>query len=112
LVVEDDDDVRESVGELVLERGLLLEAFPDGGPALAYLREGGAADLIFLDLRMPNVDGWKFASELRRIRGHQQTPVVVMTGADVLPRAPVSAAYLEKPMARDAILDAIDRCLG
>ena len=41
----------------------MLEAFADGGPALAYLKDGGAADLIFLDLRMPNVDGWTFLAE-------------------------------------------------
>lgn len=110
MVIEDDDDVRESVGELVLERGLALEAFADGEPALAYLREGGAADVIFLDLRLPQVDGWTFAAELRRIRGHQATPVVVMSAADQLARAPVSAAYLEKPIGRAAV-HALDRFL-
>ncbi len=111
LVVEDDDDVRDSVGELVLERGLELEAFSDGEPALAYLRDGGAADVIFLDLRLPRVDGWAFSAELRHIAGHQKTPVVVMSGPDQLARAPVSAAYLEKPIGRDAVLDALDRFL-
>jgi CheY-like chemotaxis protein len=111
LVVEDDEDVRASVTELVQERGLAAEAFGDGAAALAYLRGGGAADLVLLDLRMPVLDGWAFAAEFRRLAGHEQTPVIVMTAAELLAQAPVSAAYLEKPLRREAVLGALDRCL-
>ena len=39
--------------------------------------------LILLDLMMPEMDGFKFLSELRGLGEHRSIPVVVVTGADL-----------------------------
>ena len=51
---------------------------PPTGPMRSTSWEERRPDLILLDMRMPILDGWGFAAELRR-RGHR-TPIVVMTG--------------------------------
>ena len=40
-------------------------------------------DLILLDLMMPEMDGFEFLSELRKMGDHHGIPVVVVTGADL-----------------------------
>jgi CheY-like chemotaxis protein len=70
-----------------LAKFLELEGFTavtaaNGLEALTYLRGGGVASVIVLDLRMPVMDGWAFRREQLRDPALAQIPVVVLTGAD------------------------------
>ena len=61
LLVEDDEDIRASVGEILRDEGFEVIAATDGNDALRLLR--GADELprlILLDLMMPVMDGWAF----------------------------------------------------
>jgi CheY-like chemotaxis protein len=66
--------------------------------ALTYLRAGGGADVIVLDLRMPVMDGWAFRREQLRDPALAEIPVVVLSGADH-DRVPeiLAAAAFQKP---------------
>ncbi len=59
LIVEDDPDILSSLAEVIREEGYEVETAANGYQALAKL-EAGMPDLIFLDLMMPLMDGWKF----------------------------------------------------
>ena len=82
LVVEDDPDTRASLGRRLREEGWSVAEAENGRAALARLAEG-PADLVLLDLIMPEMDGFEFLDELRRTEAGRRTPVVVVTAADL-----------------------------
>jgi adenylate cyclase len=82
LVVEDDPDTRASLGRRLREEGWSVAEAENGHAALARLAEG-PADLVLLDLMMPEMDGFEFLDELRRTEAGRRTPVVVVTAADL-----------------------------
>lgn len=109
LIVDDDRDHRETVREVLEEEGYLIETAIHGRDALARLLDGTRPDLILLDLRMPEMDGWAFMAAMKAREDLAQIPVVVTTqgGERVLNSAPVSAGYLAKPLDRERLLQTI-----
>lgn len=116
LLVEDDDDHAELVGRALDDHGMEIELtrLKDGAQALDYLKRRGEwndatrPDVVFLDLRLPRVDG---LDVLRQIKSDPELvglPVVVLTtsGAD---RDLVTAyeshvnAYVVKPVDHETL---------
>lgn len=58
LVVDDDQDIRAIVVDLLREAGYLVYEAPDGKPALERLRTHSAGLVVLLDLMMPGMDGY------------------------------------------------------
>lgn len=109
LIVDDDRDHRETVRDVLEEEGYVVETAVHGRDALSRLLDGTRPDLILLDLRMPEMDGWAFMAEMKARADLAQIPVVVTTqaGERVLNSAPVSAGYLAKPLDRARLLQTI-----
>src|SRR3954452_4120789 len=63
LVVDDDPHIRELVRVFLRDEGFDVYEAADGLEALARL-EAVKADLVILDVMMPNMDGWELAREL------------------------------------------------
>jgi CheY-like chemotaxis protein len=81
LLVEDDEDIRQSVAEFLEEEGLCAVTAANGQEAETYLLKNPPPACIVLDLMMPLMDGWTLAARMRE--GHlPQIPIVVMTAAD------------------------------
>ena len=78
LLVEDEQAVRDSVKKLLKDEGLHLLEASNGKEALNVVAKR-KADLILLDLRMPQMDGWDFLERFRRSQNNWITPVCVMT---------------------------------
>jgi CheY-like chemotaxis protein len=100
------EHMRQPVLRLELE-GYDVDEAANGAVALEMV-ERHPPDVILLDMRMPVLDGWGFAAELRR-RG-RQIPIVVMTAArDAARWADEIAANgaLSKPFAFDDLLRAV-----
>jgi two-component system, chemotaxis family, response regulator PixG len=73
-------------------------------------------ELIFLDLVMPNANGYEICSRLRKIGAFQQTPIVILTGNDGVidrVRAKVVGAtdFLTKPVESELVLEIARRYL-
>lgn len=69
VVVDDEEDIRESVAEYLVMHGFDVTT-ADGGPALRRLVAGRKpVDLVILDLRMPGEDGLSLARFLREKGG-------------------------------------------
>jgi two-component system response regulator ChvI len=66
LLVDDDDLFRESLGLNLIDEGYEVTSLGNGRDALAYLEGGGAADVMLLDWRMPNLTGLEVLRRLRR----------------------------------------------
>jgi CheY-like chemotaxis protein len=80
LVVDDNADVRASLGLLLGMLGYHVEKAADGAEALRYLRTHPRPCLIVLDLRMPGMDGWQFRQAQLRDADLAEIPVVVSSG--------------------------------
>ena len=76
LIVEDETPIRDGLVELFRASGFDVESVGDGVAGLEAL-DGGAFDLVVLDLRLPRMDGLEVLSRVRA-RG-DQTPVLVLT---------------------------------
>jgi urea transport system substrate-binding protein len=108
LVVDDEPDIRATVTAMLEIEGYDVAEAVNGAEALAAV-EAVPPDVILLDMRMPVLDGWGFASELRR-RGHR-TPIVVMTAArDAAHWAAeiAAAAFVSKPFGYDDLIRAVE----
>ena len=77
LLVDDDDLFRELLGLNLIDEGYQVTSFANGRDVLAYLDQGGGADVMLLDWRMPNLTG---LDVLRQIRADGATiPVIFLT---------------------------------
>lgn len=109
LVVDDEADIRATVSAILEIEGYAVAEATNGAEALAAV-ESDPPDVILLDMRMPVLDGWGFATELRR-RGHR-IPIVAMTAAQDAARwaADIAAtAFLAKPFGYDDLVTVVDR---
>lgn len=111
LIVEDDDDLRSLLGEVLELAGYAVEVAEDGAVALAVLRKAEPLPcLILLDLRMPNLDGYGFRAEQLADPGLASIPVVLCSSEPDLSehgRALGSVAELRKPFEVSAILSLV-----
>ena len=82
LLVDDDSGVRRTLARFLGRDGISVVEADNGQQALTYLKEGGPASVIVLDLRMPVMDGFAFRAEQRREPLLANIPVVILSGAD------------------------------
>lgn len=80
LVVDDDPDIREYVGDLLEMEGHDVRFAGDGPTALESIQER-RPDCVLLDVMMPGMSGHEVLAEIRRIDGGPQLPVVMVTAA-------------------------------
>ena len=114
LVVEDEDDMRTLMHDLLDLAGYDVEQAADGQEGIERL-QAKQADLVLLDLAMPRVDGW---GVLTWLRGRSEPPpVIVLTGvgdAETLARCLDEGAALAfaKPLAFGDLLEACETLTG
>jgi CheY-like chemotaxis protein len=109
VVIDDDEDIRDSLAELLADEGYTVRCFANGAEALEHLRRDGAS-LIILDLMMPGMNGWTFREEQQHDRRLADIPVIAMSAvADLQPPWPPSpdAVLMCKPVNVDALLDRV-----
>jgi CheY-like chemotaxis protein len=110
LIVDDDSSLQRVFARFLAQEGFVAATASNGQEALKYLRGGGAADVILLDLRMPVMDGWAFRREQRADASLSGIPVIVLSGADAerVPELEAAAAF-EKPASLTDVVSAIRR---
>jgi two-component system, chemotaxis family, chemotaxis protein CheY len=108
LVVDDDLSIRLTVSEFLEDEGYQVTTASNGRDALAII-EQERPTLVLLDMRMPIMDGWGFARELRSREINIR--LVVMTAArDARSWAEEigATAYVAKPFDLSALLGILD----
>lgn len=113
LVVEDDKLMRWSIQERLQERGAACTSAATGAEGLRELTERGA-DLVLLDLRLPDVDGLTLLSQMRRI--DNEVPILILTAYGTLEtavKAIQEGAYdfLSKPIDFEMLFIKIEKAL-
>jgi DNA-binding response OmpR family regulator len=81
LIVEDDNDSRQTITMMVEVLGYNPIPFPGGKEALEKLPEL-TIHLALLDIMMPGMDGYQLLEEMRKIPNCATTPVIMVTAKD------------------------------
>ena len=115
LVVDDEEGIRELVGDVLDDAGYSCRRVQDGLRALSCLASETEFDLIFSDISMPGLDGIDLLRTVKSVA--PVTPVVLVSGnyeSELgLDAVRLGAAdYLYKPVRRSAILDMARKHLG
>ncbi len=114
LVVEDEEDVRELLKDILTDGGHTVEFAPDGQKGIE-LFQGKKFDMVFTDLGMPGMSGWQVAEQIKKI--NKNTPVVLITGWEVqekgreLKKSGVDMV-VKKPFRVNEILDLVQNRIG
>jgi len=95
LIVEDNDDTRQALVQVLQIAGYTTAEASNGQKALAYLRAGHPVALIVLDLRMPVLDGWTLLEFLKNDAKLEHIPVIAFS-ANVQAEVPKTVATLRK----------------
>ncbi|MGH9308675.1 MAG: sigma-54-dependent transcriptional regulator, partial [Vicinamibacterales bacterium] len=113
LVIDDEAEIRRSVRMILEYEGYdVMEA--SSGPEGVALAEKESPDLVFLDVKMPGMDGLE---ALQRIRGVNETlPVVIISGHGTVSTAVEATKagafdFIEKPLASERVLLTIRNAL-
>jgi DNA-binding response OmpR family regulator len=101
LIIDDEASLRDTLARILNKVGCETRAVEDGYQALNLL-EKEKFDLVFLDIRLPEVDGLQVLKEIRQ--RDQKLPVILLTGYGTLQSA-VEALRLE---ATDYLLKPFD----
>ena len=112
LIVEDDEDVRDMLTQLLLFEGCRTIAVANGREALEYLHDGELPTVILLDLMMPVMDGWEFRRRQQADPTLANLPVIVLSAADQTRASAADAAvFLKKPVDFDRLIHLVrDYC--
>lgn len=82
ILVADDQVENLLILEEVLDANFVVRAVTDGRQVLDYLREGGRADMILLDVVMPGMDGFETCRSLKADPRTWDIPVMFLTSLD------------------------------
>jgi chemotaxis protein histidine kinase CheA len=117
LVVEDSVGVRELERVILEGAGYEVTTAVDGLDGAARLK-GRPADLVVSDVEMPGMDGYTLTRTIRRTKGWEQVPVIIMTsrGSEDDQRAGLEAgasAYLLKTeFDQNQLVETVRRLVG
>jgi two-component system CheB/CheR fusion protein len=116
LVVEDDSDSREILRRLVAWLGATVHVAENGRKALKFLARQ-TPDLIFLDLRMPGVDGFAVMKQVKANPRLDRVRTVAVTAscteADYLrTRTAGFDVHLAKPVDIDTVARIVEEVIG
>ncbi len=112
LVIEDNDDIAETIGVLLMREGYGVRSVASREDGLLVLHSY-LYDVIIMDLHMPGMDPQEFIRESRR-----QCPrsVFILLSADEqiekVARDLKICDWIAKPFKPQDILDAVKRCVG
>ena len=116
LVVDDEDEVRKVLGDMLESANYSVVRARDGQEAIdVYRREADSIDCVLLDLSMPKLDGEEVFHELRKIRSDVR--VILNSGhaeQDILDRFQGAglAGVVQKPAQMGVLLAKIAEATG
>ena len=117
LIVEDDAVTRTLVQTLLADAGFKTRVAGNGAEFVAAINKMPLADLLILDIQLPDVSGLKILSKMRAHPRLKTLPVILFTGhagVDELSRGVALGAdgFLSKPAKAPALMAAVEIVLG
>lgn len=112
LIVEDDESIRD-VFRLALEMdGYKVLQAGNGQEALTVLGSHPKPCLILLDLMMPVMNGWEFATVLERDAALSAIPIVVVTAFAEMSKGIKALGFIKKPIELKTLLATVRNSCG
>ena len=101
---------------VVLTRSVLELDFTESGEAAITMTRVKRYDIIFLDIMLPGIDGYRVCKAIKADKRTKHMRVVMLTSKDgaidkVRGIMAGTNVYLTKPLERHELIQAIDKCL-
>lgn len=117
LIIDDEELVRDSLGELLRREGYSIDTAGDGVAGLEKFKAGSPA-VVIVDIVMPEKEGIETIKELKQLR--PDLAIIAISGGGRtgnksfldIARKVGADVTLAKPFKRAAILQAVSRCIG
>lgn len=113
--IDDSPLICQTMEKIVTGAGYQFLGVNDALRALAVVLSN-KPDLIFLDLIMPNANGYEICGQLRKLNFFKNTPIVILTGKDgiidrVRSKMVGATDFLSKPVDSELVLETIRKYL-
>jgi two-component system OmpR family response regulator len=117
LVIEDDPDILKVLQIFLKMEGLETRTASNRNEVVAALRVTPLPDLVLLDVRLPDVNGFDILARMRQYPAMKMLPVIMLTAEatrEAVLRGLVGGAdgYVTKPFQIDGLLKAVNTVLG
>jgi twitching motility two-component system response regulator PilG len=109
LVVDDEPAISRIIGVVINSLGCETIMAPTAEDALDKLGEV-EPNMMFVDVRLPGIDGVEFVDRIRKDSRFRDTPVYLMS-AFAEPRRHAGDGFLPKPFDVDTLSDIVERCV-
>ncbi len=108
IVVDDDLTNLKMAGHILSKNGMRVTALRSGQAMLDYIKTSGAPDLILLDIRMPEMDGFEAMRRLRETDEGREIPVIFLTadedeGSEMTGLSLGAMDFIKKPFIPDIL---------
>ena len=119
LIVDDESDVNLAVRMVLEDNGFLVDSFTD--PLLAFESvkgEAGKYELVILDIRMPNMNGFELYKQIKKI--DDKVKVCFLTACEMdyeqfrkeLSPALDENCYIQKPIQSEILIKRLNTIIG
>jgi len=113
LVVDDDDDFREALCDVLQDAGYPAQEAENGEVALQRMAVE-APGIVLLDLKMPVLDGWGVMERMRGDARSSAIPILILSAYGFEWEAELLGAqgYIPKSVGMDEILERVRKAAG
>ncbi|MBR5387065.1 MAG: response regulator [Clostridiales bacterium] len=120
IVVDDDTANLKMAGHILSKNNMRVTALKSGRAFLEYVEGNGMPDLVLLDIKMPEMDGFETLLKLREIeekKGLMKTPVIFLTADEDVDTETRGfevgvSDFIRKPFNPDVLLRRLDNILS
>ncbi len=122
LVIDDDEQVRNSAHNLLDRYGCIVETAHEGSEAIMMIRNSESEyDAIIADIRLPDMSGYELLVKLKEITGSEDPNLILMTGFGYDPGHSIvkarkaglrPGAVLYKPFRLDQLLTIVENIVS
>ena len=107
LVIEDDDDIRNVMVEVLEAEGYITESAINGKDALEKLTVISKPCLVLLDMMMPIMNGREFLDTIMKDAYLAPIPVLIVSAVADRTNTEGSVGFLKKPIDIDVVLNVV-----
>lgn len=116
LVVDDSTTIRRLMDLTLRPFGIDVEFADNGEDALTLVRNH-RYNIVFLDIMLPGIDGYRVCKSIKAEKNTRDIPVIMLTSKDtafdkVRGIMAGTDVYLTKPLDRERLIAALNKCVS